>query len=288
MELSQLIMFKKVADAGTIASAAEQLHCVPSNITIRIKKLEEELGESLFIREGRRRVLSSSGLIFLDYTNRILSLCEEAKRSISLKSEPAGKLSLGAIESSATSRLPKLLARYYQTYPEVQIEFSTDTWKNLEDKVVKHQLDAAVIAVKSLHPAVSCVEVYKEELVIATSSFVDIDSAESLIGQNIYMWPDGCPYRKALENWLLEKEVVVPIHSIASYGTILGCVNSGAGVSLVPKGIFEQFNRQGKIKGFTFSELKPIRNYFIWNKKSGTHRAREAFLQLIHEKQVLD
>ena len=77
---------------------------------------------------------------------------------------------------------------------------------------------------------INCEAIYEEELVIIASSMFDnIDSAESLIGKNIYMWPDGCPYRKALENWLSESNLSVPITSIASYGTILGCVSSGAG-----------------------------------------------------------
>lgn len=282
MELSQLLMFKKVADFGSIARAAEQLHCVPSNITTRIKNLEEELNELLFIRKGRGLVLSPSGVIFLEYTNRILTLCDEAKRSINFGSTPTGKLSIGAIESSATSRLPKLLSTYHQSYPEVKIEFSTDTWKNLESKVAKHEIDGAIIAVKSAHPKVNCKKIYEEELVIiGSSTFDNIESAESLIGKNIYMWPDGCPYRKALENWLSESSLSIPITSIASYGTILGCVSSGAGVSLVPKGIYEQFKSLDSIKGYSISELEPINNYFIWNKETGYHSAKDAFLELI-------
>lgn len=282
MELSQLLMFKKVADLGSIARAAEQLHCVPSNITARIKNLEEELDELLFIRKGRGLVLSPSGVIFLEYTNKIITLCDEAKRSISFGTTPTGRLSIGAIESSATSRLPKLLSTYHQTYPEVKIEFSTDTWKNLENKVLKHEIDGAIIAVKSAHPKINCEKIYEEELVIIASSMFDnIDSAESLIGKNIYMWPDGCPYRKALENWLSESNISVPITSIASYGTILGCVSSGAGVSLVPKGIYEQFKSLDGIKGYSIFELKPIHNYFIWNKETGYHSAKDAFLELI-------
>ena len=282
MELSQLRMFKKIADVGSIARAAEQLHCVPSNISTRIKHLEEELGERLFIRKGRGLVLSPSGTVFLEYTNKILSLCREAQRAVSPCTAPTGKLSIGAIESSATSRLPKLLSTYHRLHPSVQIEFATDTWKNLENAVAKHELDGAIIAVKSAHPSLYCVEIYEEELVlIASSTFNNIDSAESLIGKNIYMWPEGCPYRKTLENWLLENDISVPITSIASYGTILGCVSSGAGISLVPKGVFEQFKLIGGINGYTFDQLKPIYNYFIWNKETGYHSANEAFLDLI-------
>ena len=53
MELSQLRMFKAVYELGSIARAAQQLHCVPSNITARLKSLEQELGVALFVREGR-------------------------------------------------------------------------------------------------------------------------------------------------------------------------------------------------------------------------------------------
>lgn len=282
MEISQLRMFKKVADTGSIASASKQLHCVSSNITTRIKKLEDELGERLFIRKGRGLILSPSGIIFLDYTNKILSLCLEAQRSISPNSTPIGKLNIGAIESSATSRLPKLLATYHRLYPSVQIEFTTDTWKNLEYAVLKHELDGAVIAVQSQHMSLNCEKIYEEELVlIASSTYKAIDSANCLIGKNIYMWPDGCPYRKALENWLSENDISAPITSIASYGTILGCVSSGAGVSLIPRGMFDQFKQIGGISGYTFDQLKPISNYFIRNKEVGYHSANIAFLELI-------
>jgi DNA-binding transcriptional LysR family regulator len=164
----------------------------------------------------------------------------------------------------------------------VQIEFLTGTWRSLENKVIKHELDGAVIAVKSTHPSVYCEEIYVEELVVVASSmFDDIQSADCLRGKNIYMWPEGCPYRKALEYWLAAHGVSVPITSIACYGTILGCVSSGSGVSLVPKGVFEQFKLIGGINGYFFDELKPIQNYFIWNKITGRHRAKDAFLELV-------
>lgn len=65
MELSQLRMFKTVCDTGSIARAAEVLHCVPSNITARLKSLERELGTPLFFREGRGLRVSPAGEVFL-------------------------------------------------------------------------------------------------------------------------------------------------------------------------------------------------------------------------------
>ena len=53
MDIAQLKMFQTVVECGTMAKASMQLHCVPSNITTRIKQLEEELGAPLFYREGK-------------------------------------------------------------------------------------------------------------------------------------------------------------------------------------------------------------------------------------------
>lgn len=53
MELAQIRMFKTVVETGSIARAAQVLHCVPSNITARLKSLESELGVELFYRAGR-------------------------------------------------------------------------------------------------------------------------------------------------------------------------------------------------------------------------------------------
>ena len=67
MELSQLKMFKVIVEQGSIVKASRVLHCVPSNITNRIKLLEQELGVDLFIRKGRGLIISPLGELFLGY-----------------------------------------------------------------------------------------------------------------------------------------------------------------------------------------------------------------------------
>ncbi|MBV4484518.1 LysR family transcriptional regulator [Pseudomonas sp. SWRI153] len=285
MELSQLVMFKTVADQGSIVRASELLHCVPSNITNRIKLLEQELGVSLFIRKGRGLVISPCGRLFLGYANKITSLCEESKRALDPLAAPSGVLRIGAIESSATGRLPKLLSEYHQRFPSVQMQFSTGDWSQLSNDVVSHKLDGAIIAVRPEHSDIQSMEIYTEELVlIASPSAGPINQPEDLQGVDLFMWPEGCPYRKALVNWLERHTVSSPITSIASYGTILGCVSSGAGVSLVPRGIFEQFRQVGAVQGYFFKDLAPVQNYFIWNKHVEFHRAKDKFADLLKEK----
>src|SRR5688572_16916058 len=98
MNLSQLEMFRAVAQTGSISAAAQLVHRVPSNLTTRIKQLEAELGVALFIRENQRLRLSPAGRNFLTYNNRILDLVDEARISVA-GTEPQGIFALGALES---------------------------------------------------------------------------------------------------------------------------------------------------------------------------------------------
>jgi DNA-binding transcriptional LysR family regulator len=84
-----------------------------------------------------------------------------------------------------------------------------------------------------------------------------------------------------LEQWLLRHDQVQPIVSIASYGTIVGCVSAGAGVALVPRGIYEQYGPSAGCQGYEFPELTSIDNLFYWHENAGRHPAREAFLKLL-------
>lgn len=282
MELSQLKMFKLVAEQGSIIRASAMLHCVLSNITNRLKHLEGELGVSLFIRKGRGLVISPSGTVFLDYANKILALCQEARWALEPGGAPSGTLRIGAIESSAIGRLPTLLAGYHEEHPQVTLQFSTGTWPNLVNEVVSHNLDGAIIAVAADHPDIACAAIYAEELlVVASAVTAAVNGPEDLRHMNIFMWPPGCPYRGALEKWLVDHRVSTSIVSIASYATILGCVSSGAGVSLVPRGIFEQFNAMGNLRAYRFGELAPIQNYFVWNRHVESHPAKEKFAELL-------
>lgn len=91
MDLVQLEIFKAVAEQGSISAAAQLIHRVPSNLTTRIKQLEQDLGVELFIREKSRLRLSPAGWNFLGYTRRILGLVQEARATVAGE-EPTGRV----------------------------------------------------------------------------------------------------------------------------------------------------------------------------------------------------
>src|SRR6476469_5797748 len=120
MELSDLIVFRTVVTAGGVTRAANQLHRVQSNVTTRVKNLEDELGVALFIREGRRMQLTPAGNVLLGYAERIIALAAEAKVALR-DSGPRGVLRLGAMESTAAVRLPAPLSRLQARHRDLAI-----------------------------------------------------------------------------------------------------------------------------------------------------------------------
>src|SRR6202171_3245825 len=107
IDLIALEIFKAVAEQGSITKAAIRLHRVQSNVTTRVKQLEERLGTKLFLRGNRKLVLSAEGKRLLGYADRLLRLSSEAEAA--LRSDaPAGALQIGALESTAATRLPPI------------------------------------------------------------------------------------------------------------------------------------------------------------------------------------
>src|SRR6185503_10377560 len=100
MDLIALQIFKAVAEEGSITRAAAKLHRVQSNVTTRVRQLEERLGTQLFTRQNRKLVLSAEGKVLLRYADEMLRLSSEAQ-AVLRKGTPSGTLRLGTLESTA-------------------------------------------------------------------------------------------------------------------------------------------------------------------------------------------
>src|SRR5438270_13511395 len=115
MDLAALHIFKTVAEQGGITKAATRLHRVQSNVTTRVKQLEDRLGTKLFLRQHRRLVLSPDGRRLLAYADRLLHLSSEAEAALR-NGTPAGTLEIGALARAAATRLPPSLSRSHPRY----------------------------------------------------------------------------------------------------------------------------------------------------------------------------
>src|SRR5688572_20774217 len=208
MDLVELSIFKAVAEQGGITKAAAALHRVQSNVTTRVKQLEARLGKRLFDRQGRRLVLSAEGKVLLAYADRLLRLSAEALAALESRT-PQGALSIGALESTAATRLPQLLSRYHRAHPGVRLELVTGTTGALVDRLLREEIEAAFVAEPFDGRNLEKRPAFEEELVlIAPKGQPRIGSPRDIGERVLLAFPTGCSYRRRLETWLARSNVI--------------------------------------------------------------------------------
>jgi len=238
MDLAALRIFKSVVEHGGINKAALKLHRVPSNVTTRIKQLEEQLGTKLFSRVGRRLALSAEGRLLLPYADQLLRLSSEAETALR-NGKPRGTLRIGTLESTAASRLPPVLSRYHQLFPDVLIELVTGTSGALVTRVHKQDVEAAFVAEPFNAEGLETQTVFTEELVLITpKSFGPILSPKDIGNRTVIAFTTGCSYRRRLEAWLGASKVLQDrVIEFQSYHAIIACVAAGSGIAVVPRAV---------------------------------------------------
>ncbi|MER9891483.1 LysR substrate-binding domain-containing protein [Mesorhizobium sp. M0119] len=271
MDLADLRIFRTVVREGGITRAAEKLFRVQSNVTTRIRRLEEDLGVQLFIREGKRLHVSPAGHKLVGYADRLLALAEEARTAM-LDPRPRGTLRLGAMESTAAARLPSLLADYHARYPEVEIQLRTGNPQVLATAMLAGELDAAFAAEPIADAPFEKQSAFQEQLVIVSAaSRVSVDDRLDM-PKTMIAFEHGCPHRKRLEQWYARREFMAEkTIELGSYHAILGCVVAGMGIALMPKSVLSGFpeSRWLKLHELAADEDNAITVLF-WRKGAGS------------------
>jgi len=269
IDLAALEIFKAVAEQGGITKAAARLHRVQSNVTTRVKQLEERLGTTLFLRQHRRLVLSAEGKVLLAYADRLLDLSAEAEAALH-SDVPRGTLALGALESVAATRLPPILARYHRAYPDVRIELVTGTTGALVGKVLAHEVEAAFVAEPFTVDDLDTLPVFAEELVLISSKRLARIATPRDIGHTtLIAFASGCSYRRRLEAWLGGAGTAPErVLEFSSYHAIVACVAAGTGIAIVPRSVLRVARVTGEIAAHALPPaVARAQTSFVWRRR---------------------
>ena len=266
MDLVALQIFRAVAEAGGITRAASRLHRVQSNITTRVKQLEARLGTALFHRHKRRLALTPEGRTLLAYAERLLALSAEAEAALR-DGAPRGLLRIGALESTAATRLPPVLSRYHLAYPEVRLELVTGTSGALVSRVLNAEIEAAFVAEPFTAHGLELQAAFAEELVlIAPRGFAPIRTAADAAHVPVLAFTTGCSYRRRLEAWLGRAGVSPErVMEYGSYHAIVACVAAGSGIAVVPRSVMHALGRSREVRVSPLpSDIAASRTRLVW------------------------
>ncbi|OZI71413.1 LysR family transcriptional regulator [Bordetella genomosp. 12] len=266
IDLDSLEIFKAVVDVGSVVKAAAHLNRVPSNVTTRIKNLEERLGVQLFQRYGGKLTPSAEGELLLGYADRLLRIATEAELAMR-RAKPQGVLRIGTLESTAAARLPPLLAAFHQRYPDVQIEMVTGTSTALIARIHRYEIEAAFVSEPFQLADVETQPMFTEDLVlIASKNAKHVETARDLQGCTIVAFATGCSYRTIFERWLTTIGVMpTRILELGSYHAIVACVAAGSGVGIVPRSVLRAVHTETEVKILPLpADVALTRTHLVW------------------------
>jgi DNA-binding transcriptional LysR family regulator len=245
MELRHLRYFVAVAEELHFRRAAERLHMSQPPLSQQIRRLEEEVGATLLVRNQRRVELTAAGTAYLARAREILLAVEDAAREARrVQRGEVGRLAVGFVGSALYSVVPELLRAFRDRHPDVGLRLhelgTTEQLRRLDDG----RLDIGFIRAPGSRAGLSIETVLREPVVAALPDVHPLARGgevrvQDLAGQPlVLMTRAGAPGLRAalgpVTDGLGEDAIV---QEVAEMQTLIGLVAAGVGMSFVPESV---------------------------------------------------
>jgi DNA-binding transcriptional LysR family regulator len=266
MDVTDLKVVDAVARHGSMNKAASELNTVQSNVSARIRSLEDELGVALFQRSARGVQVTPAGRRILPFAARLSRLLSDASCAARDDGHPKGVFEIGTLETTLALRLPRLIAKFAKAYPEVRPVIRTGTTCSLIQGVIDCKLEGAFVVGPVNHPELLSEQAFREELVLVTSCAIDtLDALATVDNLKTVVFRIGCSYRQRLDSLLANLGILAPEPlEFGSIEAIIACVSAGVGVTLLPKGVVASALREGLVNVHELApEIADVETVFV-------------------------
>jgi DNA-binding transcriptional LysR family regulator len=170
LDIDTLESFLHMAEVGSLSQAAEELYLSVSSLSSRIKRLEGEIGQELFILRGRNLQLSEAGKVFVPYAQRVCHLVKELQQElIKRENEMNGCLRLASTSVIATYVLPDLLSQFKEQYPNMEIEIFVCPNFMIFDYLLRGNVDLGIIQGIERHEDLEYTPWFSDEDILVVS-----------------------------------------------------------------------------------------------------------------------
>ncbi len=196
LDTDQLRSFLAIVDSGSFTKAAERVHKTQSAVSMHIRRLEEQLGCALFVKQGRGARLTEEGEKLIEFARRIVQVEAGAFAALSRKGL-RGAARLGIPDDYAESFLADILARFNRRHPLVEVSVVCEASTDLAPQVAAGALDLALI---TDHEGLKGLELLREEpLVWAASERFRVEEGTPI---PLALGSPTCCWRRATEQAL--------------------------------------------------------------------------------------
>jgi DNA-binding transcriptional LysR family regulator len=290
MLLAQVEAFLEVARLGNVSRAAEALYVTQPTLTARLKNLEAELGEQLFLRTGRGLRLTGAGRAFLPHAERALRSLREGELAVTeLQRGEAGSLVVGAAPAVSTYVLPGLLRRFLAAAPRVRLAVRTGHSEEVLAMVLAE--DVHVGLVRALHhPGVEAIPAYEDHLVLVVPPGHRFAGGAGIRLEDLGIEPlvlfDRTSSYHELTNALFREAGVLPstVMELDNIEAAKQMVAHGLGVALLPHTAVTAEVAAGTLTEVRIADAATVRRQIVAiHRRDGATALARRFLSMVGE-----
>ena len=291
MDLASLQVFQTVVREQSFSRAAEKLYRTQPAVSISIRKLEEWVGQPLFVRGSGARMLTDAGVLLLEYADRMLNLREEIRKGMNdLRGLERGQLSVGVNESSIHALLPAL-DRYRRLHPGIHIKVHRVFSRDVPREVLNHHLDVGVISYLPEDRDLAAVEFHRDSLVLVVwpghrlAKRKDVDIKE--LGQETFVAHIvESPYRQRVIQMFARHRVPLQMDiEMPTLESIKMLVEMKKGVAIVPRMCVESEVAKGSLSALRIRQMRVVRKlYLVYRRDRPLTAAAQELVEMIRNK----
>ena len=244
MNLRDLKYILAVADTRHFGRAAERCFVSQPTLSGQIKKLEEELGVTIFERTNRSVEITPIGEAILAHARLLIEQANAIEQTARAHQDPlAGPLRIGAIPTLSPYLMPLILVPLKRQYPQLRLVLSEEITEALMNRLHRHELDAVLIATPAEDPDLDALPLFEEPFWLAHPRNHPLYSKDDITAQDL----EEIDLLLLAEGHCLTHQVMEVCHlgerpqqgemadlRAASLETLLQLLGAGFGCTLVP------------------------------------------------------
>lgn len=271
MTIRHLKLFTEVYRTLNVTKAAENLHMTQPTVTRAIQELEDHYGTKFFDRINKRLNSTEAGNKFYSYAMNTLEAYEHMEEGM-LNYQDNEVIRVGATISIGSTVLPKIIKKFKELYPEVQIKSFVNNTEHLQEMMNSNQIDFALM--EGYAPVEHiCSEAFSEDRMVLLlppndpRTKLGSVSLEMLKSDNFLLREKGSVGRNYVDVLFSSHGFPIePIMESISTHAIVRAVNAGVGVSILPKDLVEHSIISGYVSSCEIEDIDLLRhNYIVWH-----------------------
>ena len=244
MDSNLLRIFITVAEKRSISMAARRLHVTQTNISLRVKNLEEKLGYKLFHRIPKGITLTKEGQVLLPYAQEVIKKINIAN-NVMKNIQTENSLIVATTFTNARMRLMPFIKKITKDFPMIKIELITNNTLPITQQLLNYEVDVAFINHKPIHPDLEILNTFDNELLFIEPLSIN----KNKIDHTIIAYNNTCAFFNGIKKYYQYLKIDnFNVLEVADSELMLSYVEIGFGVTLLPRLIVEKFNYMNKVK----------------------------------------